>query len=238
MKTRNSLLQVLSPYGNWEHTKGNQIVDELSAEMMKYNSEKLFAKKIPIYFGHPDEKIKPSKCESVGNVEKIFKTKGGIIISAVYNNDAFEKIVNGKITALSPRWEMQKLSGENFRPVRLVSVGLTNNPNIEGCGKIIDIQNNSTKLYEINSMVKKLRKLSQKFSQNALLTKHSLKKIEKLNFDIRKINVARNLKKSGIESPYNKKSQLKKLSKLAKEISNTTGESFLKAFEKVKNNEQ
>ena len=39
---------------------------------------------------------------------------------------------------MSPRWEMQSLGNGMYRPVRLVSVGLTNNPNIKGCGIIID----------------------------------------------------------------------------------------------------
>ena len=42
MKPNKQLLQVLAPYGKWQHAKGLQIVDEIAAKEMKANFEKFF----------------------------------------------------------------------------------------------------------------------------------------------------------------------------------------------------
>ena len=137
MKRNNTLIQVLSPFGNWAHAKGNQVVDGLAADRMKSASEGFFPREIPIYVGHPDEKSARCKDKRVGVVRKIFKAEDGILVEAQYDDATFEKIKSGEIRCMSPRWEMDKIGDGEFRPVRLVSVGLTNNPNIAGSGRII-----------------------------------------------------------------------------------------------------
>ena len=128
---------MLSPFGNWPHAKGNQVVDGLAADRMKSASEGFFPREIPIYVGHPDEKSARCKDKRVGVVRKIFKAEDGILVEAQYDDATFEKIKSGEIRCMSPRWEMDKIGDGEFRPVRLVSVGLTNNPNIAGSGRII-----------------------------------------------------------------------------------------------------
>ncbi len=236
MRARNNLLQVLSPYGNWSHAKGNQVVDENAAELMRKNSERLFSRTIPIYIGHPDENIDRRKCRAVGRVEKIFKTKGGIVISASYADETFKKILNGKITAMSPRWEMEKISNNDFRPIRLVSVGLTNNPNIAGSGKIIDISKNEKISESQNETLFAITSLSKKCANTALKTELALEKIENLKCAISKRRIEKNLTALKIPAQKSSKSDFKRLSARAKEISLATGESYSKVFAKVKNN--
>ena len=92
MKRNNTLIQVLSPFGNWAHAKGNQVVDALAADRMKSASEGFFPREIPIYVGHPDEKSTRCKDKRVGVVRKIFKAEDGILVEAQYDDATFEKI--------------------------------------------------------------------------------------------------------------------------------------------------
>ena len=131
------LLQVLCPFGIWNHPRGKQLIDEKSAQKMK-NAEMFLFRKIPIFVGHPDENINV-KAIVVGWIKEICITKGGIAILAAYSQKAYDDILSGKLRAMSPRWKMERISGGVFRPVDLLSIGLTNEPNIPSSGKIIEI---------------------------------------------------------------------------------------------------
>lgn len=132
-----TLVQILSPFGEWPHEKGLQIVDKLSAAKMIARSRGVFAGKIPIYIGHPDDNAPASKCVPVGRIMRIASTRGGIVVEAKYPRGIFEKVSAGKPRAMSPRWQMEDLGNGRFRPVKLISVGLTNNPNIPQSGRIL-----------------------------------------------------------------------------------------------------
>lgn len=233
MNNNNNLLQVLSPFGEWKHSKGNQIVDEIAAKKMIHNSQKLFAKKIPIYIGHPDENNAHCTDKKVGEVERILKTPKGILISARYNNDSYSKIKTGKISALSPRWEMEHINDNNYRPIRLISVGLTNNPNISTSGKIIDVfdiseQQQHKILLDINRVKNCCSTLINK-------TKQSNKKIEKLITNIRKNNVIQRISEINNNNYIHNKASLKDLSEEAKKISQSSGEAYTKVFARLRN---
>lgn len=129
------LLQVLCPFGEWNHPKGMQLVDEKSARRMKLAAMFSFSD-IPVYVGHPEERNIKSK--SVGRIKKICRTKGGIVVVVEYSRKAYDDVLTGKLRAMSPRWEMEKLCDGKYRPVKLLSVGLTNNPNIPESDRIIE----------------------------------------------------------------------------------------------------
>lgn len=232
MNNNNNLLQVLSPFGEWKHSKGNQVVDEIAAKKMIHNSQKLFAKKIPIYIGHPDENNAHCTDKKVGEIERIFKTSKGILVSAKYNDDSYSKIKTGKIKALSPRWEMEHISDDKYRPIRLISVGLTNNPNILTSGKIIDVfdisEQQNKSLVEINRIKNCCSRLINK-------AKQSNEKIEKLNTNIYKNNVIQRINKINNDDCFNNKTSLKDVSKEARKISLSSGEAYTKVFARLKN---
>lgn len=134
------LLQLLCPFGNWPHAKGMQVVDEEAAQKMRKNFARSLAGifgGLPIYIGHPDDGG-GAKARPVGRIERICVTAGGIAVCARYGEEAFFKIASGELKNLSPRWRMQDLGGGFFRPVRLVSAGLTNSPNIPRSGEILE----------------------------------------------------------------------------------------------------
>ncbi len=137
-KFSKTLIQILCPFGNWKHPKGMQIVDKISGEKLAKNLGGFFGAKVPVYIGHPDENPATRRnAKAVGKIERLFLCESAIVAVARYENDTYKKIVSGEISAMSPRWQMERLSGENFRPVKLVSVGLTNNPNIPQSGSVL-----------------------------------------------------------------------------------------------------
>lgn len=138
MKFDRPLVQVLSPYGEWPHRLGMQIVDEKSLESMRSAARfsALVGCGIPVYVGHPDESPR-SKARPVGKISRIFSLGDGIGVEAKYTEEAFEKISSGRLKSMSPRWRMEKLPDDRFRPVKLISAGLTNNPNIPESGRVV-----------------------------------------------------------------------------------------------------
>lgn len=243
MKSNNRLLQVLAPFGQWPHVKGNQIVDSDAAYKIKRNAEKLFAAEIPVYFGHPDETKKDCSKMRVGRIEKIFPTENGIIVSAVYNDRAFEKIKSGKVKSLSPRWEMEHLGGNDYRPVRLVSVGLTNNPNIDGSGTIIDVgdwRREGSSDAEFDKAEEECKSANAELSrrQEAILQKTR-------GLEARVGKAAESVKNAAVELRLGEMSaacaphevggkSLKDFSELARNISLRTGEPYTKAFARLR----
>jgi len=197
MKNKKILLQILSPYGNWQHAKGMQIVDKIAAEKMRKSFSSFFrnafSKSLPIYEGHPDDDPKNNKNPIIaGYIKSIIILDDGIAILTEYKKSFYEKIINKTFNALSPRWQMQALDDGTFRPARLISAGLTNNPNIPGSGTILsckEIKNfslhfdllttakeNFSKLQErINACLKKLDALEKMSSE--MLQTHSKKLI-------------------------------------------------------------
>lgn len=243
MKSNNRLLQVLAPFGQWPHVKGNQIVDSDAANKLKRNAEKLFAAEIPVYFGHPDETKRDCSKMRVGKIEKIFPTENGIIVSAVYNDRAFEKIKSGRVKSLSPRWEMEHLGGNDYRPVRLVSVGLTNNPNIDGSGTIIDAGDWCKSVNLDGEFAKAEEKCRSATSELGQKQNAVLEKTRKLGARID--NAAEQAKRAAVGLRLGKIADadtprvfgcksLKDLSGLARNISLQTGEPYTKAFARLR----
>ncbi len=130
-------VQILSKLGEHYHPRGTQLVDEQSFLKMRANLKRWFAKRIPIYRGHPDEFTslfyeRELKSKEVGSVNDLILTEDAILVVSEYSDEAYESVKNGQL--LSPRWEMQSLGNNYFRPIKLISIGLTNNPNIRESG--------------------------------------------------------------------------------------------------------
>lgn len=220
----NSVLQILSPYGNWSHSKGMQIVDEIAGEKIVNSFSRSFTRfwGLPIYVGHPDEKGKGAK--AVGRVESISLTKEGIVILASYSDEAFNKLISGKLKWLSPRWQMQDLGKGNFRPVKLISVGMTNNPNIKGSGKLLSPAFDDQKFLGKISKIETLKKIN---TQN-------VKTLEKLARQADKISEkSKSLNGESLDVQIKKisnKLDACELAKLAIERSKKTGESYVESF--------
>ncbi len=236
MTFNREIVQVLCPYGEWPHSQGMQLVDEEAAAKMKKSARfaGTFSLGIPIYIGHPDEAGSRQRARTVGRIKKICSTDGGIAVVASYDDDTFKKIKSGKLKAMSPRWQMEKLPDGKYRPIRLISAGLTNNPNIPGSGKIISAaapkKNETAK--ELASCVKTL---SEKYGRTLQTLKNCAKKAEDLKLSIDESVVAERIATLKKDSPKpERRRTVRELGMMALERSRRTGEAYTKSFAAVR----
>lgn len=243
MKFEKSIVQVLSPYGEWPHKLGMQLVDEKSLEKMKRAARfsTLVGCGIPIFVGHPDESPR-SKALPVGKISRIFGLGDGIAVEAKYSAEAFRKISEGKLKSMSPRWRMEKLPDGKFRPVKLISAGLTNNPNIPDSGRIIKSREdtesqagNDIKIKEIKKTVAAAHAAVARSEKCAA----SAKKLENLSraavVDMRmRIAKASRQRSTAPHDSRPRKISPKELAELASKRSAELGEPYLKSFSAIR----
>ncbi|MDR2807193.1 MAG: phage protease [Puniceicoccales bacterium] len=132
----------LVEYGDHPHPNGLQRVTKAAALEMQRKFHSLRARLarkfagIPIYIGHPDDQHfahLPGHGDkrSYAWVQDLEARDDGIWILPQWSEVGEKILKNAFFQFLSPRWEM-KPQGNAFIPIRLLSVGLTNDPNIPG----------------------------------------------------------------------------------------------------------
>ncbi len=133
----------LATYGTHPHAKGRQRFTQSSArEMVRYfNSLRgRLARKfggIPVYIGHPDD---PAFARQPGHqdtrayawIHALEEREDGLWAMPRWSDAGEEVLNNAFYKYLSPRWAMKPVGNGVFQPVKLLSVGLTNRPNIPG----------------------------------------------------------------------------------------------------------
>ena len=235
MKFDNELLQVLCPFGEWNHSKGMQVVDKESARRMKCSASWSPISRIPVYIGHPDENPSKRKPQAVGRIKRICQTHDGIAVVVMYSKDTYKNVINGKYTAMSPRWQMERIDGEKFRPVKLISVGLTNNPNIPDSGKILSMKKDFDLL---KNTIGETKKISQQIKKIGIQLSKMSDNTEKLKRELDTERISKRLKQRKSEKQSEgiagRKVSVKKLVELARTRSKTLGEPYTKSFAVVK----
>ncbi len=221
------VIQLLCPYGNWQHSKGMQVVDKISAEKIRNNFMRGLARfrGLPIYVGHPDDGKKSAPLKAVGKIQSVCKTMHGIVICSRYKSEIFNAIASGKLKWLSPRWQMQDLGNGNFRPIKLISAGLTNNPNIPSSGLILSDLSKFIKPFSAiqkakNSLTKIRTKIANcQCASKAIFKEVNLLKNEKLDANIAKLN---------------QKPQAFELAAMALNLAKESGEDYATSFAKIR----
>ncbi len=155
----------LVEFGEYQHSKGLQIVDVNSVEAMVEYFRSLrgkFMRKfigLPIYIGHPDDPdYNEFRDKTVyGRIEDMKIENNALWILSRWT-EMGKKIFNNKfLRYLSPRWMMKQISDKVFSPIRLISIGLTNHPNlrydntIEHAGELYEINNDNKMLEFVDS---------------------------------------------------------------------------------------
>ena len=132
----------LSPYGDFPHTRGLQRVDRDAAESMVAAFESFLGKAsrlfggVPFYAGHPDLPGASDHADqkAYGWITKLEARADGLFGLAKWSDAGRELLRQAHYKYLSPYWEATEIGRENgrkiFRPIALISVGLTNQPNI------------------------------------------------------------------------------------------------------------
>lgn len=222
------VVQLLSPYGQWSHRKGMQLVDEEAARRIRDSFMRGFDRiwGLPIYVGHPDDGRHPHKARAVGRVESVSATPEGIAISARYSEEAYKKLSGGELRWLSPRWQMQRLEDGRYRPVRLISVGMTNNPNIPGSGSILS-PGRSARGEAMQKCARGAKEAVQRCSAIAPKIARCARTAEAISKEAERVR--RERIDSGLAKMSRKPSPAE-LARLASERAEKTGESYVKSF--------
>lgn len=134
---------LLAPFGDHPHARGLQRFTREAADGMVrfFNSLRgRLARKfggVPVFIGHPDD---PAFANQPGHndtrayawIQKMDARADGLWVLPKWSEAGRAILTNAFYKYLSPRWAMRPLGNGNYAPARLISVGLTNSPNITG----------------------------------------------------------------------------------------------------------
>ena len=123
------------PLGNHDHRAGMQVFDRESAEAIIANFKSLGnrSKGVPFYEGHPD--VNPERWpdkSAKGWIKEMELTNSALRLRVKWNAAGNALIANEEYAYFSPTWGCLPVKGRSsaYRPIRLRSVGLVNEPNI------------------------------------------------------------------------------------------------------------
>jgi hypothetical protein len=132
----------VAPYGEHANRVGLQVFTKEAADKMvaSFNSlasrvGRLF-RGAPIYAGHPD--VDPARwpdSRRLGKIVALEARNDGLYAKAEWNTLGAENNEQGYYVYPSPRWLCEK-AAKGISPVELVSVGLTNTPNIRSSAPV------------------------------------------------------------------------------------------------------
>ena len=128
----------LSPYGTFEHPEGMQSISSADAQRCIRKTRtwrfRLGLKKIPVYLGHPDDplfKSEHSDPRIYGYVKNLCADKDGLWVFVKFTKYGRTFLSKSPQQYLSPRWVLYKTEVQTaYHPERLLSVGLTQHPNL------------------------------------------------------------------------------------------------------------
>jgi FtsZ-binding cell division protein ZapB len=128
----------ISPYGDFPNKVGLQRVTKADAELMvtAFNSLRGRASRLfmglPIYVGHPDvEPGNHADKRRYGKITDLEAREDGFYGKVALNSLGKAAIDEGHYLFNSPAWYLKR-EGKFVRPVELISIGLTNTPQIPG----------------------------------------------------------------------------------------------------------
>lgn len=135
---------LLAPRGDHPHERGIQRVDEESLRRIVGSFHSLWGRVKralvgrKVYCGHPDAPDLAGRYPDhtvYGLINDLEQRAGGLFARLTLTEEG-AKLVNGGVRWLSPYWKAEEIgradSRKVYRPVELVSVGLTRHPNIRG----------------------------------------------------------------------------------------------------------
>jgi hypothetical protein len=128
----------LADFGEYKHPKGIQLLDALSADALVnffHSVRGRLLRKfrgIPIFIGHPDDpEFSQKNTKIYGHIVDLKTEENALWISVKWTDTGNELFRNGILRHLSPRWLATSNKDGKLLPRRLLSVGLTNHPNIQ-----------------------------------------------------------------------------------------------------------
>lgn len=133
----------LADYGDHPHARGIQRLTRTAAERLVQHHRSLYAKVkryfsgTPVYIGHPDD---PEFYGQPGHtdtrawawIHQLEARADGLYALPQWSKKGAELLENAHYQYVSPRWKLLQNPDGTWEPVELLSVGLTNTPNIAG----------------------------------------------------------------------------------------------------------
>lgn len=136
---------MLIPYGDHPHPSGIQRFTRQSADTMVAGFNSILGKLgrlfggMPVYIGHPDDKAfanQHTDAKAYAWIMGMEARDDGLALIPKWSKPGEEIVANAHYKWFSPRWACREIAREKgkaiLEPVRLISVGLTNMPNIAG----------------------------------------------------------------------------------------------------------
>jgi hypothetical protein len=131
----------LVEYGEYPHRLGLQVVTAEAARRMVRNFNSLVQRLarrfrgVPVYIGHPDDAqysglAGHGDTRAYGWVRSLEAREDSFWAYVNWSRAGQELIDNVHFKFLSPRWEMEAAAQGKFLPRLLLSIGLTNHPNL------------------------------------------------------------------------------------------------------------
>lgn len=128
---------LLAPYGDWDNTVGLQRFQRSDAENVVNEFKRLAnlptrLMGLPWYIGHPDHaqfKDRYRDTRAYGRIKELKATDEGLAANVKWSGEGKALIESEAFHGHSVNWAMRR-DGAVWRPLRLKSVGFTNEPNI------------------------------------------------------------------------------------------------------------
>jgi hypothetical protein len=131
----------LFDYGVYPHFQGLQEVSHSACKGLAHTFNSLLNKLkrkflgVPVYIGHPDDphfsgQPGHTDTKAYGWVTGLEAKQDGLWIQLSWSKEGAQLLESKHYKFLSPRWEMVKTPKGTYTPIRLISMGLTNQPNI------------------------------------------------------------------------------------------------------------
>lgn len=160
---------MISPYGEFPNPLGLQIVNREIAEGIVAAFNSVWAKLgrlfrgAPVYRGHPD--VMPERWpddKRYGRYDALEAREDGLYGKPSWNSAGQENVREGFYVYPSPAWHFRDLGNGRIAPTNLVSVGLTNTPNIASAVPVTNSQQQPT-----NQNQTMFKKIAEKFGLSA-----------------------------------------------------------------------
>ncbi len=130
----------IAAYRDYEHSKGVQRVDAAAAQAMAnaFTSAVARVKRwltgssgLPVYRGHPDDGTYKDHDDTTvyGRVDSVEARPDGLFAHVSWANE-WDRLKGEGPWRMSPRWLMRQNSDGSFSPTKLISIGLTDRPNL------------------------------------------------------------------------------------------------------------
>lgn len=141
----------LADFGKYHHEKGIQILNETTAQNIISSFRSLSGRIIrkfiglPIYIGHPDDSdFKSTNKKIYGRIIDFKIEDNALWILSKWSDIGYALFKNGILKHLSPRWLTEQSSDGTLLPQRMISVGMTNHPNMfcQHVSQDIDVEMN------------------------------------------------------------------------------------------------